>query len=157
MNTMNDEVKAVRAALKAAGYEIIKCNHGTGTVYCYINVEVLAPESLNCYEEPDEQGYRRFTCEYSEYLSGVYTLVKYAAGREDRHDDSYSDYFPEKLSVNVIPRDQYEIDQAWKKEQKEKKEKGKICPDCGKKVTTSSRTGYRWIRTCPDCGASWRA
>lgn len=152
---MNDAVKDVRKALKESGYEVLRCGHGQGTVYCWIQVQVLSPESLNCYQENDDDGYRRYSREFSDYQDEVYSVVKDAAGRKDRHDDTASDYFCENISVDVIPRDRHQELLQEAEKNKARKLSHKTCPDCGKVSSAFKRHGYRFFRTCQDCGKEW--
>ena len=153
------EVPEVRKLLKSRNLTIVYCKRGKGTAGGWIEVSVVYPDNLPPMTQQvgDETNrYDRYTREYDEFRSELFSAVKYACGREDRHDDIMTDYFEVNILLSVISREDYEKNQAWEKQRKEKLKQGKTCKDCGTLgVYQKKKVGYRNVYKCPNCGKEW--
>jgi len=148
MKNVNEQVKDVRAALKAAGYQIVVCKHESGSAYNWIRVSVVYPgEYVKGLDG-------RWSDEYNAYYDKVFALVKQSSGRGNLEDDSQSDLFRVNINVNVLSKEQYAAELKYAADHKAKILKNKTCPACGNVVAKFSRLGYRFIREC-QCGQKW--
>jgi hypothetical protein len=84
------ETTAARRALKAAGYEVVRCKFGRGTARSWIEVTIVGAFT--------ENGFRR------NHQSQAYAIVKHAAGRDHLHDDLMTDLFLEQINLDYVPR-----------------------------------------------------
>ena len=86
MMLMKDQTKAAKKALRDAGYEC-SVRKGSGSERGWIRVAI------------------RDRRETREEYDRVYAIVKKAAGRENCHDDSTTDYFCENIDVEFSYRE----------------------------------------------------
>jgi hypothetical protein len=86
MATINDETKAAKKALVAAGYQ---CSVKKGVGSCRGWIHVAIRDRRETREEYDR----------------VRAIVKKASGRENLHDDSTTDYFCEDISIEFSYRE----------------------------------------------------
>jgi len=84
-----NETTAVRRSLKAAGYTA-KVGHGRGTAWSWIYVNVTGPWTWDEFSRDHE--------------SKAYAIIKHAAGRDNRHNDSQTDYFCENILLEYKKR-----------------------------------------------------
>lgn len=146
------EVPEVKKLLKSRNLNILYCRRGRGTAYGWIEVSVMYPDD----QPPMTDDQDRYTREYDDFRSELFSAVKYACGREDRHDDIMTDYFEVNILLTVISRKDFEERQAWNKQQKDKLKQGKTCKDCGTLgVYQKRKVGYRNVYICPNCQKEW--
>lgn len=147
-----DEVPEVRKLLKERGLTINYCKRGTGTAGGWIEVSVVYPDNLPPMTDSED----RYTSDYSKFRSELFGAVQYACGREDLEDDIQTDLFMVNILLSVISKEDYERDQKWKKEQREKLKQGKTCKDCGTMgVYQKRKIRCRNVYVCPKCGKEW--
>lgn len=146
-----EESKNIRNLFKTdkslSGYKLVQNGHSTGTAYGWIKVTVTYPDGK--YTEG------RFDDEKSDERSRIYSLIKNIVGRGDLHDDIQSDYFCENISLSFYCESEWIERNSWKERRKLNRIKHQTCPDCGHIEKKFQRDGYRYIRTCANCGAVW--
>jgi len=146
------EVPEVKKLLKSRNLNVLYCRRGRGTAGGWIEVSVMYPDD----QPPMTDDQDRYTREYDDFRSELFSAVKYACGREDRHDDIMTDYFEVNILLTVISRKNFEERQAWNKQQKEKLKQGKTCKDCGTMgIYQKRKVGHRNVYLCPNCGKEW--
>lgn len=156
------ETQAIKKELKKQGYTVISCTFGSGTARNWIHTTVLYPEDAPPMTYPVErypgQIDQMYTSEYCEFSRKVAWEAQKAAGRGHLQDDISTDLFMVNMITDVISRERYESDKAWKQEQKDKLKERKTCKDCGAMGKYAHRNdGYYKIYVCPECGKQWRA
>ncbi len=146
------EVPEVKKLLKSRKLNILYCRRGRGTAGGWIEVSVMYPENL----PPMTDDQDRYTNAYDDFRSELFSAIKYACGREDRHDDIMTDYFEVNILLSVISKKDFEDRKAWNKQQKDKLKEGKTCKDCRTLgVYQKKKVGYRNVYVCPNCGKKW--
>lgn len=154
------EVPEVKKLLKSRKLNILYCRRGRGTAGGWIEVSVMYPEHLPPMTKQVERYPGQiddvYTNAYDDFRSELFSAIKYACGREDRHDDIMTDYFEVNILLSVISKKDFEDRKAWNKQQKDKLKQGKTCSDCGTLgVYQKRKVGYRNVYKCPNCQKEW--
>jgi len=154
MKPVTEQVKDVRKALKAKGYEVIYCRHSRGTAYNWIEVAVIYPDRLPYKVYSEEYDGDIATPEYRQFCEDLQWEVQVASGRSELTDDIQADLFNVNILVEAYTRKEYIAKVEERKKDLERKIKNKTCPGCGKVTAIFTRRGYRFYRQC-ECGQSW--
>jgi hypothetical protein len=96
--THGEETKAVKAALIAAGFDVLKVGHGQGTAWGWLHITLAKPLELACedhgsyrnYDQPDCCGCRAFTESMRDLDRKAVRLAQEVTGRHGEYDGDIS-------------------------------------------------------------------